>query len=76
LGGFDTSYLLAGDFEFGLRLAADGVQFQHIPEVLSIFRSGGIGMSNLLQSNLESRRAVLAYRSKIYAIMQKALIQA
>lgn len=65
LGGLDSSYLLAGDYEMALRLVAQGVRFQHIAEPLGIFKSGGMGMGNQQQSAYESKRAVYEWRGRI-----------
>ena len=36
-GYFDEAFMSAGDYEFWLRLAAGGEQFQHLPEVLGLY---------------------------------------
>lgn len=65
LGGFDESYLLAGDYELALRLTSQGVQFKRVDEVLGIFYSNGMGINNQQQSGMESRRALLKHRQAI-----------
>lgn len=65
VGGFDESYLLAGDYEFWMRMAATGHQMKHIPETLGIFYRGGMGIANQQQSAMESRRAVLQWRGAL-----------
>ncbi len=64
-GYFDESYQLAGDFEFALRLAANGVQFQHVAEVLGLFYDDGLGINNPEYSGMEARRAILRWRPYI-----------
>lgn len=64
-GLFDESYLLAGDYEFALRLAAGGVQFRHVPQILGLFYRGGMGIANPAHSAIESYRAVLHWRQHI-----------
>jgi glycosyltransferase involved in cell wall biosynthesis len=64
-GYFDESYQLAGDYEMWLRLAANGVQMQHIPEKLSLFYFGGSTIQHQAASDLEARRALLKWRRYI-----------
>lgn len=64
-GLFDESYLLAGDYEFALRLAAGGVQFRHVPQILGLFYRGGMSIANPAHSAVESYRAVLHWRQRI-----------
>ena len=70
-GLFDASYLLAGDYEWALRLAAHGVQCQRVPEVLGLFYSGGMGQANAQQSSMESRRAVFRWREHIFNLSKQ-----
>ncbi len=60
-GLFDESYQLSGDFEFALRLAAHGVKFFHVPEVVGLFYDDGLGINNGEQSGMEARRALLRW---------------
>lgn len=71
-GLFDDSYLLAGDYEYWLRLAANGVRMQRIDAVLGLFYDGGMGIGNPGQSAMESRRAVLEHRERIQQTWQPA----
>lgn len=67
VGAFDDNYIVAGDYEFGLRLVAAGITCQRVPEVLGLFywnpTQQGRAMSD--QSSYESRRAILQYRERI-----------
>lgn len=65
VGGFDESYMLAGDYEFALRLVAHGLRFTRVDDVLGLFYSGGQGMANAALSNSESMRAVRRWRKGI-----------
>ncbi len=69
-GMFDESYLLAGDYEWSLRLVANGIKFQHIPETLGLFYNDGAGINNPEQSAAESRRAILEHQRQIEAKWQ------
>lgn len=60
-GLFDESYHLAGDYEFALRLAANGVKFEHIPQILTAFYDDGAGINNGEYSGMEARRALLKW---------------
>jgi glycosyltransferase involved in cell wall biosynthesis len=66
-GLFDESYMVAGDYEFWLRLAAYGVEFQRVAEVLGLFywNPNQLGRAQSQQSAMESRRALLKWRSQI-----------
>lgn len=62
-GYFDESFLLSGDYEFALRLAAHGVNMLHVPEPLALFYYGNNSTTlNQDQSNMEARRALLRWR--------------
>lgn len=67
-GLFDESYMVAGDYEFWLRLAANGVCFQRIDAILGLFywHPSQQGRAHQEQSAMESRRAVLDYRDRIH----------
>lgn len=62
LGLFDTSYRIAADYDFILRLlTTKGIQIRYIPEVLVCMRLGGASnrsLKNLLQKSLEDYRAL------------------
>lgn len=66
VGGFDTSYRIAADYEHMLRVlrALDG-QVAYLPEVLVRMRLGGASnrsLRNLWRKSLEDRRALRANR--------------
>lgn len=46
LGGFDTSYRVAADYEFLLRAYRAGVPFRHVERILANFRHGGFSSRN------------------------------
>jgi glycosyltransferase len=62
IGGFDTSYRIAADYDFILRLFSDpNLRVQYIPEVLVMMRAGGVSnrsLSNLLRKSSEDLRAL------------------
>lgn len=60
-GPFDESYQLAGDYEFALRLVSRGVQFQHLPELLTLYYDGGASIRHQDLTASESRRALLRW---------------
>lgn len=64
-GLFDESYQLGGDYEFALRLAANGVTFKHIPLALTAFYDDGTNINNGEYAAMESRRALLKWRSRL-----------
>ena len=59
VGGFDPTYVTAGDYDLYLRFAAAGAQFRHVPEVLGLYllAPGGNEYSNLELSRVESDQA-------------------
>jgi glycosyltransferase involved in cell wall biosynthesis len=65
-GMFDATFQLAGDYEWWLRLAANGVNMQHIPDALSLYYDGGnTTMTNRELTQAESRRALLRWRDRL-----------
>lgn len=66
-GYFDTSYLIAGDYEFALRLTVSNAPIVYIPDVLGLFyfHPSTQGRAYADQSAYESRRAVLKWRGMI-----------
>lgn len=64
LGGFDTSYRIAADYDCMLRfLARGGIRVAYIPEVLVKMRVGGASnrsLSNVLTKSAEDYRALRA----------------
>jgi len=65
VGGFDESYMLAGDYEYALRLVAHRMSFVHIKETLGLFYSGGMGMASAELTYTESIRAIRRWQRKI-----------
>jgi glycosyltransferase involved in cell wall biosynthesis len=62
-GFFDTSFLVAGDYEYWLRLATRGHKFVRIPEVLTEYleRSDAITYANLDTMMVETQRVQRMY---------------
>ncbi|QSA95593.1 glycosyltransferase [Methylococcus sp. EFPC2] len=58
-GLFDGNLRSAGDYEFWLRIAAAGVCFVHVPEVLGLYLASPVGveLSNKTLSNTEAEHA-------------------
>lgn len=56
IGGFNTSFRLAMDYDLLLRAHLDGVPFRYIPQVLAHFTRGGLSY----QDPLRGHREVLA----------------
>jgi len=67
LGLFDLSYLIAGDYEWALRLEAHGRRIDWIPDVLGMFyfHPSTQGRAYAEQSAYESRRAILKWKPVI-----------
>jgi glycosyltransferase involved in cell wall biosynthesis len=67
IGYFDLSYLIAGDYEFALRVEAHDYCIVNIPDVLGLFyfHPSTQGRAYADQSAYESRRAVLKWRRMI-----------
>ena len=65
-GYFDESFTIAGDYEMWLRLAAHGVCFQKIGDVLGIYycAEGALSLDQE-QTAMESRRALYRWRGRI-----------
>lgn len=64
-GYFDESYQLAGDYEFALRLVANGVYLKHISQMLTAFYDDGANINNQEYAGMEARRAQLKWRGQI-----------
>lgn len=66
LGGFDTSYRIAADYEFILRLFSQpGLRAIHIPKILVKMRVGGASnrsLSNIVRKSNEDLRALRYHR--------------
>lgn len=66
LGGFDTAYRIASDYEFMLRLLSDrSVRVVYLPEVLVRMRIGGASnrsLGNMLRKSREDYRALRSHR--------------
>jgi glycosyltransferase involved in cell wall biosynthesis len=76
IGLFDLSYLIAGDYEWALRLEAHGKCIDWIDDVLGLFyfHPSTQGRAYAEQSAYESRRAVLKWRSVIERLNQDVLV--
>lgn len=65
-GLFDTSYRIAADYDFMLRILSSGaVEVQHLPEVLVRMRTGGASnrsLRNLWRKSCEDLRAIRRHR--------------
>jgi glycosyltransferase involved in cell wall biosynthesis len=70
IGYFDTSYLIAGDYEWALRLEAHKRAIAWIPDVLGLFyfHPSTQGRAYSDQSAYESRRAILRWQSAIQRV--------
>lgn len=66
LGGFDTTYQIAADYEFILRLfTRAGLRARYIPHVLVKMRVGGISnrsLGNIVRKSAEDLRALRLHR--------------
>jgi glycosyltransferase involved in cell wall biosynthesis len=66
LGGFDTSYRIAADYEFILRMLTDrNIRVAYLPEVLVQMRTGGESnrsLSNMFRKSREDYRALRKHR--------------
>ena len=73
IGYFDESYMVAGDYEMWLRMAASGLTMLHIPDTLGLFywHSDQLGRQQAQQSAYESRRAILKHRAAIHALHER-----
>ncbi len=67
VGYFDLSYLIAGDYEFALRLEANGCGIAWIKDILGVFyfHPSTQGRAYGEQSAYESRRAILKWKPVI-----------
>jgi glycosyltransferase involved in cell wall biosynthesis len=67
VGYFDQSYLIAGDYEFALRLVANGVLLMRFNEICGLFyfHPSTQGQVYSAQSAYESRRAILKWKPVI-----------
>ena len=67
IGYFDESYMIAGDYEMWLRMAANGIDMLRIDDVLGLFywHPSQLGRQAAAQSRMESRRAILKYQETI-----------
>jgi glycosyltransferase involved in cell wall biosynthesis len=45
IGMFDTRYRISSDYDFLLRCVESNLKFQYLPEVLTVFRPGGMSAS-------------------------------
>lgn len=64
IGGFDTSYRIAGDYDFMLRLLTlPGLKMSYIPTVLVKMRVGGVSnrsLGTMVKKSIEDYRALRA----------------
>ena len=70
IGYLDTSYLIAGDYEWALRLEAHAREIAWIPDILGLFyfHPSTQGRAYADQSAYESRRAVLKWKAAIQKV--------
>jgi glycosyltransferase involved in cell wall biosynthesis len=76
-GQFDTSYRIAADYDFMLRILMAGTKVVYLPAVLVKMRVGGISnrsLGNLLRKSREDLRALQQNRvGGIWALLRKNL---
>jgi len=60
-GGFDTSFRIAGDKEWILRLYRGGARFDHVSRYLALFSLGGANLSRRPEMRTESDRIRARY---------------
>lgn len=72
IGCFDQSYLIAGDYEWALRVEAMCDSIAYIPDVLGLFyfHPSTQGRAYADQSSYESRRAVLKWKPVIEGMVR------
>ncbi len=76
LGGFDTRYRIAADYENMLRILwGGGVQPAYIPEVLVNMRMGGVSNGSLLNIVQKSREDFAALRQNGMSGFQGVLLK-
>lgn len=70
VGYFDESYMIAGDYEMWLRMVSCGVKMQRTDDILGIFywHPEQLGRQQAEQSAMESRRAILKHRQRIFEL--------
>lgn len=61
LGLFDTSYMLAADYDFLLKAYCEGVKFQYIDSTIANFRNDGVSSTKLVECAEETVRVTLRY---------------
>jgi len=52
--GFDTSYRLAADYDLFVRMYQDGVRFEYVKKLVSIYDMTGISEKNAIRTNEEA----------------------
>ncbi len=62
LGGFDTNFRIAADYDCMLRILGTGIRTAYIPEILVRMRTGGISNRSLSNILRKSREDVAAAR--------------
>lgn len=63
-GVYDTKYEIAADYELTLRLAAGGVRFEGISDIISNFRTSGISNIKKMECIEETYRIQLKYADR------------
>lgn len=73
IGLFDPNFLVAGDYEFWLRMTAHGMFMRRVDEVLGLFywHPSQLGRAAMEQSQMESRLAVQRWRDRIMDTWQR-----
>lgn len=64
MGGFDTGYRIAADYEMILRFYSEGVRFKYLNHCFANFRKGGITTKKDLDTAREVVRISLKYLNK------------
>ena len=77
LGGFSESFKIAADYDFFIRLFVKNGTFQYVPEVLAVFREGGVSTTNLKlleQENLMVLSKNNYWIALIVSLLRKAIL--
>jgi len=79
IGGFDTSYRIAADYDAYLRLLRSGAEESLLADVLSEFRLGGVSSTRKIRTVAEYRDIRIAHGANPgveYLVMFKSLVAA
>lgn len=68
IGGYDTQYRSAADYDFFLNLFMEGYHFLHVPYIMAIFTAGGFSEKNYKLSKSENYRIRVNRIGKLHAI--------